>query len=348
MAEVLSADEIDALLNAISGSSSGSAASGSASSAPTDGASGDSSSGSESEPRRRFKVYDWRRPDRFTKRQIRAISKISERFTREVSTSLERETGCGFSIHVASIDQLLYEEFIRSIPAPSFIASVLMDPLPGMAVFEIDPLLAGVLVSACHGMKSESVGDVAPSIKNGDRLFLEGSITRDALETILVGMFANLRESWAPVLDLKPRLSSIEKSPTLCDFMPSGETIVLVTIEVTLSGEDLGMLNVVYPWNTLDSLLPMLERFASGGSADRMPGGKTVAASVDHLRAVRNLTGSRPVTVSGEYLLDCAPLSSAELGAALAQTSSGAQPLRVADREPFDITYRVLEDRDHV
>lgn len=342
MAEVLSADEIDALLNAISGSSSGSAPSGLANAALSVGASSDSSSGSESEPRRHFKIYDWRRPDRFTKRQIHSISKISGRFTRSVSLSLERETGCGFRFSVASIDQLLYEEFIRSIPDPTFLASVLMDPLPGMAVFEIDPLLAGVLLSACHGMKSESVGEVAPSIKNGNRLFLEGSVTRDALETILVGMLANLRESWAPILDLKPRLSSIENHPSLCDFMPPGETVVLVTIAVTLDGEDLGMLNIVYPWTTLDPVLANLERYTSGGSGIRMPGGTSVAVSVDHIRAVRTLTGSRPVTVSGEYLLDCAPVSAAELVAGL------AQPLRVADCDPFDITYRVLEDRDHV
>ena len=121
MTEVLSQDEIDQLLTAISAG--------------------------DTEPEdfrpvndtRKIKIYDFKRPDKFSKEQIRTVSIMHETFARLTTNSLSGQLRSMVHVHVASVDQLTYEEFIRSIPTPTTLAVINMDPLKGNAILEIDP-----------------------------------------------------------------------------------------------------------------------------------------------------------------------------------------------------------------
>ena len=122
MNEVLSQDEIDQLLTAIS--------------------TGDIETDSEvsqAADQRKIKIYDFKRPDKFSKEQIRTVSIMHETFARLTTTSLSAQLRSLVHVHVASVDQLTYEEFTRSIPNPTTIAVINMDPLKGSAILEIDP-----------------------------------------------------------------------------------------------------------------------------------------------------------------------------------------------------------------
>ena len=72
--------------------------------------------------RRRIKVYDFKRPDKFSKDQIRTVSIMHETFARLATTTLSAQLRTLAHVHVASVDQLTYEEFIRSIPNPTTLA----------------------------------------------------------------------------------------------------------------------------------------------------------------------------------------------------------------------------------
>ena len=100
MNEVLSQDEIDQLLTAIS--------------------TGDieSEEVSQATDQRKIKIYDFKRPDKFSKEQIRTVSIMHETFARLTTTALSAQLRSMVHVHVASVDQLTYEEFIRSIPNP--------------------------------------------------------------------------------------------------------------------------------------------------------------------------------------------------------------------------------------
>jgi len=122
MMDVLSQDEIDALLTAIS--------------------TGEDSSDEVRDyaaEQRKVKIYDFKRPDKFSKDQIRTLQMMHETFARLTTTSLSAQLRTLVHVHVASVDQLTYEEFIRSIPSPTTLAVINMDPLKGSSVLEIDP-----------------------------------------------------------------------------------------------------------------------------------------------------------------------------------------------------------------
>lgn len=229
MTEVLSQDEIDQLLTAIS--------------------SGDASI-EDARPisdTRKIKLYDFRRPDKFSKEQMRTLSLMHETFARLTTTSLSAQLRSMVHVHVASVDQLTYEEFIRSIPTPSTLAVITMDPLKGNAVLEVDPSITFSIIDRLFG----GTGQAAKVQR--DLTDIENSV----MEGVIVRILANVRESWTQVIDLRPRLGQIETNPQFAHIVPPSEMVVLVTLE-TKVGEEEGMMNFCIPYITIEPIISKL------------------------------------------------------------------------------------------
>ncbi len=230
MTEVLSQDEIDQLLTAIS--------------------SGDSYA-DDFKPvsdTRKIKIYDFKRPDKFSKEQLRTVSNMHETFARLTTTSLSAQLRSLVHVHVASVDQLTYEEFIRSIPTPTTLAVVNMDPLKGNAVLEIDPAITFCMIDRLFGGRG-----ITATNKNRDLTDIEQSV----MEGIIVRILANMREAWTQVIDLRPRLAQIETNPQFAQIVPPSEMVVLITLE-TKVGDEEGMMNFCIPYITIEPIISKL------------------------------------------------------------------------------------------
>ncbi len=229
MNEVLSQDEIDQLLMAISSGET-----------ETD----DYKPVSDT---RKIKIYDFRRPDKFSKEQIRTVSIMHETFARLTTTSLSAQLRSLVHVHVASVDQLTYEEFIRSIPTPTTLAVINMDPLKGNAVLEIDPSITFSMIDRLFG------GTGQGTKVQRDLTDIEQSV----MEGIIVRILANMREAWTQVIDLRPRLGQIETNPQFAQIVPPSEMVVLVTLE-TKVGDEEGMMNFCIPYITIEPIISKL------------------------------------------------------------------------------------------
>src|SRR5512137_1128290 len=137
MTEVLSQDEIDQLLTAINAGET------------------EIESIKPTADTRKIKIYDFKRPDKFSKEQIRTVQNMHETFARLTTTTLSAQMRALVNVHVASVDQLTYEEFIRSIPNPTTLAIINMEPLKGSAVLEIDPSITFAVIDKLFGGKGE-------------------------------------------------------------------------------------------------------------------------------------------------------------------------------------------------
>jgi len=197
---------------------------------------------------RRIKIYDFKRPDKFSKDQIRTMSILHEVFARLTTTSLSAQLRSMVHVHVASVDQLTYEEFIRSIPTPTTLAIVNMPSLKGAAIVEIDPTVS-------FSMINRSFGGYGANTKHQHELT---PIEQIVMENIIVhSMLPNLREAWSEVLDINPDLSKIETQPQFIQLVPPTEMIVLITLEVRI--EDIeGMINIAYPYNVTSGIMDKL------------------------------------------------------------------------------------------
>lgn len=88
---------------------------------------------------RRIRIYDFKRPDKFSRLELRDISCVSEKYAKELCRFLASEYDINASIHVASVDQLTCEEFIRSLPTPLPFCSFKWNE--GAGIFTTDPAL---------------------------------------------------------------------------------------------------------------------------------------------------------------------------------------------------------------
>ena len=272
MAEVLSQDEIDQLLAAISAPAEAAAAAPAAATlvepalggfapapslAPSRAEHAPSQiTGVPGEPRiysqqkrkkPKIKPYDFKRPDKFSKDQIRTLQMIHETFARFVTTSLSAQLRALVHVHVASVDQLTYEEFVKSLPNPSTLAIVEMQPLEGSSVFEIDPSIVFTIIDRILGGKGYST--------NLSRELTDIEIS--VMERIVQKILASLRESWANVVDLKPKLDKIEANPQFVQIVPPNDMVVLVTLETKVSEVE-GMINLCIPYIVLEPIVNKL------------------------------------------------------------------------------------------
>ena len=229
MNEVLSQDEIDQLLQAISSGES------------------EDTDFKPVNDTRKIKIYDFKRPDKFSKEQIRTVSIMHDTFARLTTTSLSAQLRSLVHVHVASVDQLTYEEFIRSIPTPTTLAVINMDPLKGNAVLEIDPAITFSMIDRLFGGTGQGA-KVSRDLTDIEQSVMEG---------IIVRILANMREAWTQVIDLRPRLGQIETNPQFAQIVPPSEMVVLVTLE-TKVGEEEGMMNFCIPYLTIEPIISKL------------------------------------------------------------------------------------------
>ncbi|MBN2439839.1 MAG: flagellar motor switch protein FliM [Spirochaetales bacterium] len=229
MTEVLSQDEIDQLLTAIS--------SGEVETAEIQ----------QATDQKKIKIYDFKRPDKFSKDQIRTVSIMHETFARLTTTSLSAQLRSLVHVHVASVDQLTYEEFIRSIPNPTTLAVINMDPLKGSAILEIDPAVTFSIIDRLFGGHGEGT-KFSRDLTDIEQAVMEG---------IIVRILGNMREAWSTVIDLRPRLGQIETNPQFAQIVPPTEMVVLVTLE-TKVGEVEGMMNFCIPYLTIEPIISKL------------------------------------------------------------------------------------------
>lgn len=230
MTDALSQEEIDSLLNNLDS---------------------DVSSSLQSRPLvpvgKKIKVYDFKRPDKFSKEQLRTVQLLHETFCRATTTNLSAQLRTLVQIHVVSADQLTYEEFIRSIPQSTTLSVIQMEPLRGNAILEIDPNVTFSIIDRLFGGRGDPV-KVTRELTD-----IEASV----MEGIVVKILTNMREAWSQVIDLRPRLSQIETNAQFAQIVPPNEMVILVTLEAKI-GDVEGMMNFCIPYMTLEPIISRL------------------------------------------------------------------------------------------
>lgn len=228
MTEMLSQDEVNALLTAI-----------------TEGKVDVVDLNAEKE--KKIKIYDFKRPERFTANQISTISKIYKTYARLTTLMLSMQLNAPVDLHIASIDCLTFEELTRSLPNPTVMGIVKMNPLPGIFEIEIDPPIAFTIIDRIFGGCGEHTR-ISRELTDIELL---------SVERIFLKLLDYLRESWADIVDLKPELFNIIADPHLVDAVSMDEMVVLVTIETKI-GEVEGMMNICMPYITLEPVAEKL------------------------------------------------------------------------------------------
>jgi flagellar motor switch protein FliM len=194
-----------------------------------------------------LKLYDFRRPDKFSKDQLRAIQMIHESFCRSLTTSLSTMVRSMVSVEVVAVDQLAYDEFIHSIVQPTVIGILEMYPLSGNAILEINNQLTFAIIDRLLGGKGE------PLRKPRDLTDIE----RTVIERVIMKILEHLEESWSTVVDIRYRFETMESNPFFVQVCPGTDMVLLVTMKIQI-GEIQGIMNFCVPYFVIEPLIDKL------------------------------------------------------------------------------------------
>lgn len=200
------------------------------------------------EDKKGYKLYNFRRPDKFSKDHLRALQDIHKEFSRQLALILTAYLRMHIDIDVVSVDQLTYDEFTRSMPTPITIGIVELSPLPGQALLGISHEITSSMVDRMLG------GTGISEIKPREMTDIEEELSRKVLEKIA----KTLEESWKSIFPVQGRVIGLDNNYTLIQIASPGEIVALITLEIQITGKNAGLMSVCFPYPILEPILGQL------------------------------------------------------------------------------------------
>src|SRR5438874_3915439 len=246
MSKTLSQWEIDALLNSIGSEDSASGANGGGAPTVTD---------------RTIKLYDFRRPDKFSKEHIRAIQNIHETFARVTASSLSSYLRSTTSVSLSSIEQVVYDEYVHQLASPTLVNLVELQPLSGRIVVEMNMNMGLAMLDRMMG------GPGQATMRRGELTDIEMALLRSLGATISAG----LKDGWTAVADLQPALVETVLNADLVQAALPGDIAALLLFEVHTLGLS-GTSSICVPHPVIEPLMDRLHTPAWFSSSSRKNG----------------------------------------------------------------------------
>lgn len=197
------------------------------------------------DPHAQMSVYDFKRPERVSKEQIRAFQALHERFSREFGAALSGMLRSIVEVKLISVDQLTYSEFVFSLENPTCFNLMVSEGLEGHLILDLNPSIIFPIMDRLLGGGRESSQAQPARPLTEIELRLVSRITGLAIE--------GLHKAWVNLCDLKLRVLQVESNPQLVQIVPPNEVIVLISFELTM-GEVRGIMNLCIPFNTIEPL----------------------------------------------------------------------------------------------
>lgn len=229
MSEIMSQNEIDALLNAL------------------DSGELDVEEIQEIDESKKVKLYDFKNPQKISKEQLRTLEIIHENFGRHLQTFLTGYLRASVKTEILTVDQFAYSEFSNSLPNPAFLNVIDFKPLNGQMIIEISTNLIYTIIDRLLGGAGVEKQEV--------RGFTE--IELSLLKRMMQKIVNDLKDAWSNVIDAKPILEKIETNPQFAQIVPPNETIALVTMNIQIGSLE-GMMNICIPYMLLEPILDKL------------------------------------------------------------------------------------------
>ncbi len=228
MGEVLSQNEIDSLLNALSNGEL-------------------DVDEMKDTGEKQVKNYDFARPAKFSKEHLRTMEIIFEHYGRLLSTNLPVYLRKNIQVEVMNSEAVTYSEFSNALSNPVILGIVNFAPMPGNIIVELASNLGYAMVDRMLG------GAGVPLERTRDFSEIELLI----IERIMNVCINLLREPWENVTDIHPRLERIETNSQFAQIISPSEMIAIITINLKI-GDVEGLMNVCLPYMTLEDVMDKL------------------------------------------------------------------------------------------
>jgi flagellar motor switch protein FliM len=241
VSDLLSQDEIDALLHGVSG--------------------GDVDTGPEDDiPEGEVQSYDFASQDRIVRGRMPTLEMINERFARYFRISLFNMLRRAGEISVTGVQMLKFAEYVHSLFVPTSLNLVRVKPLRGTALFVLEPKLVFALVDNFFG------GGGRFHTKIEGREFTPTELR--VIQMVLDIAFKDLFQAWRPVLEVNFEFQGSEVNPHFANIVSPTEVVVVNTFRIELEGGG-GDLHVTMPYAMVEPIRDLLDAGVQSDRSDR-------------------------------------------------------------------------------
>lgn len=201
--------------------------------------------------------YDFASQDRIVRGRLPTLEMINERFARLFRVSLFNFLRRSAELSVGTVQMLKFSEYVHGLFMPANMNLVRIRPLRGTSLFVLDPKLVYILVDNFFG----GSGRFQSRIEGRDFTATELRVVQMLLERL----FQDLREAWAPVLDIQLEHVGSEVNPHFANIVSPSEVVVSTVVRVDLDGGG-GDLHITLPYSMIEPIRDLLD---AGVQADR-------------------------------------------------------------------------------
>lgn len=196
---------------------------------------------------KQVKNYDFARPSKFSKEHLRTLEIIFEHFGRLLATNLPAYLRKSINVDIVNSEVVIYSEFSNALSNPVLLGVVSMKPLAGNMVMEMASNLGFAIVDRLLGGTGTAL--------DKERDFSEIELT--IIERIFSICVNLLKEPWENVIKVTPRLERIETNSQFAQIISPTETIAIITINLKI-GDVEGLMNVCLPYTLLEPVMDKL------------------------------------------------------------------------------------------
>ena len=278
MADVLSQQEIDALLSALNN--------------------GEIQASDVTVKDEKVKLYDFKRAMRYSKEQLRSITRIHENFTRLLTSYLSAQLRTYVQIQIDLVDQVNYQEYIASIPSRTILNVFEVQPMDGKMVMEMNPMVAYAILERLLGGQGDS------SSRNGSLTEIETVL----LQKIFSRASDIYQNAWKNIENMKVRSEAIESNPQFIQISSPNDTVIVIALHTTI-GEITGRMTLCIPHLIVEPVLPKLSTHQWLSSMS-----KTSAPQQDKIKQNLDTVGVPVIAELGRATLPISELYNLQVG----------------------------------
>ncbi len=264
MVDVLDQSEIDTLLSAL------------------DSGNVDVEEMKEESESSRVRKYDFKRPNKLSKEQMHTLKMIHENLARILTTTLSTRLRSMVNFDVAFIEQLSYNEFIRSLPEPTIIGISELKPLQGQFLCEINPDIGFTIIDRLFGGLGKPISKI--------RTFTD--IEQVVLKKVINWIMHALADAWENIFTIRPQLQSIESNPQFTQIVPDNDMTIIITLSARIADSE-GLLNICIPYI-------IIEPIASKLSAQHWFASSRKEQTTEHIEQLKSRLKKASVNVYAE------------------------------------------------
>ena len=238
MAEILSQDEVNALLRGIS--------------------SGAIESEKKEENLDGIRPYDLTSQDRIVRGRMPTLEIINERFARLLRNDLTSALRKVAEITATSVDMQKFGEFLKNVPLPTSLTIFKMPPLRGYAIFVLDARLVYNLIDIFFG----GTTDLHVKIEGRDFSPIENKLIKKITDMA----FNALKTAWTPVYPIDIEFQRSEINPQFATIVTPTEVVIISRFEVDIEGA-VSKFMICIPYSMIE---PIKEKLYSGFQSEQL------------------------------------------------------------------------------